>query len=58
MTTPSHSAHDPAAMPRGVRRAGLAVLAALLSGAAYLIWARGEAIVVDLATFAGKVWCF
>jgi hypothetical protein len=34
------------------------VLSLVLAGAAYLILVRGEAIVVDLSTLAGKVWCF
>jgi hypothetical protein len=38
--------------------AGVAVLALALTGSAYLIWARGEAMIVDLATLAGRVWCF
>ena len=45
-------------IPRLVRRAGIALLAVALTGAGYLIWARGEAMVVDLSTLAGKVWCF
>lgn len=44
--------------PAAIRRTGLTLLALLLAGSAYLIWARGEAIVVDLANLAGKVWCF
>lgn len=46
------------AAPVMVRRAGWAMLGLLLVGAAYLIAARGDAIVVDLSTLAGKVWCF
>ncbi len=45
-------------VPRLVRRTGLALLAVALLGAAYLIWARGEAMIVDLSTLAGRVWCF
>jgi hypothetical protein len=44
--------------PRALKRAGLAVLGIVLTGAAYLIWARGEAIVLDLAALGSKVWCF
>lgn len=44
--------------PRSVRLVGLIGLSVALVGAAYLIWARGEAMIVDLATLAGKVWCF
>jgi len=41
-----------------VRRIGLALLVALLGGAGWLIAVRGEAILVDLATLGGRVWCF
>jgi hypothetical protein len=44
--------------PRLVRRAGAAVLGLVLAGSVYLIWARGEAMIVDLATIGSKVWCF
>lgn len=44
--------------PRFVRRAGFAVLGFVLAGSAYLIWARGEAMIVDLATLGAKVFCF
>ncbi|MBS0244703.1 MAG: hypothetical protein JSS20_21240 [Proteobacteria bacterium] len=44
--------------PPGVRVAGLGALALVLLGAAYLIWVRGEAIVVDLSSLAAKVFCF
>lgn len=59
MTT-TRRASDPAAetAPRLLRMAGVAVLALALTGSAYLIWARGEAMIVDLATLAGRVWCF
>ncbi|MGD9801962.1 MAG: hypothetical protein AB7E81_15600 [Hyphomicrobiaceae bacterium] len=51
---------DPTAepAPRLVRRAGYAALGLVLTGSAYLIWARGEAMIVDLATLGAKVWCF
>ena len=49
---------DNSGAPRGVRRAVWLVLALALSGAGYLIWARGEAMIVDLSALAGKVWCF
>ena len=55
--TTSHSANS-SGPPRGVRRAGWALLTLALGGAGYLIWARGEAIILDLSTLAGKVWCF
>lgn len=45
-------------IPRLVRRVGFATLVLALSGSLYLIWARGEAMIVDLANLAGKVWCF
>lgn len=41
-----------------VRRIGVSMVGLLLAGAVYLIAVRGEAIVVDLATLGGKVWCF
>lgn len=44
--------------PRMVRRIGVSMVGLLLAGAVYLIAVRGEAIVVDLATLGGKVWCF
>jgi hypothetical protein len=44
--------------PRLVRRIGLAVLGLLLAGSAYLIWVRGEAMLVDLANLGAKVFCF
>jgi hypothetical protein len=37
---------------------GVAVLGLVLAGSIYLIWARGEAMIVDLATLGSKVWCF
>jgi hypothetical protein len=49
---------EAAGMPALVRWLGLGLAGFLVAGAAYLIWARGEALVVDLATLAGKVWCF
>ncbi|MGE0698535.1 MAG: hypothetical protein AB7O57_05515 [Hyphomicrobiaceae bacterium] len=54
---PSPDGRD-VAPPTSVKLAVGGVLAVLLAGAGFLIWARGEAIVVDLATLAGKVWCF
>ncbi len=55
--------HDDASIddvraPRVVRRSGYLVAGLLLLGAVYLIVVRGEAIVVDLSTLAGQVWCF
>lgn len=54
-TSPSANASG---APRSVRRAMWLALALVVGGAGYLIWTRGEAIVVDLSTLAGKVWCF
>lgn len=54
----SESEASEARAPLSLRRAGWAVLSLVLAGAAYLILVRGEAIVVDLSTLAGKVWCF
>ncbi|MFM9943545.1 MAG: hypothetical protein ACKVP7_29105 [Hyphomicrobiaceae bacterium] len=41
-----------------MRRIGLALLGLFTVGAVYLIAVRGEALLVDLSTLAGKVWCF
>jgi len=43
---------DRALMPRGVRRAVLALLGVLMLGAAYLAAVRGDAILLDLAGLA------
>jgi hypothetical protein len=56
--TPDQFASDEDRAPRLVRRAGAAVLGLVLAGSIYLIWARGEAMLVDLATLGSKVWCF
>lgn len=45
-------------VPAVLRRLGLVAAALLLGGAAYLIWARGAAILLDLSALAGRVWCF
>ena len=58
MKVTTSPAADPSGPPLSVRRAAWALLAVAMGGASYLIWARGEAIVVDLSTLAGKVWCF
>ena len=34
------------------------VLAAVLAGAAYLIAVRGEALLLDLAAFSQRIFCF
>jgi hypothetical protein len=44
--------------PASVRWLVLATLGLVSAGSAYLIWVRGEAIVVDLANLGAKVWCF
>lgn len=56
--TSDRMAYSDSGVPRLVRRTGWALLAVAMLGAAYLIWARGEAMLVDLATLAGRVWCF
>lgn len=45
-------------MPRGVRWTAVALLGVVLAGSSYLIWVRGEAMIVDLATLGGKFFCF
>ena len=56
-TTPDDRPNETGAPPM-VRRLGLGMLGVVLAGAGYLIAVRGEAIVVDLATLGGKIWCF
>ena len=56
--TEREPASPDARMPRGVRIALTVVLAALFSGAIYLIAVRGEALLVDLATLGSRLWCF
>ena len=57
-TTERGPAPPDARMPRGVRVALTVVLAALFSGAIYLIAVRGEALLVDLAALGSRLWCF
>ena len=45
-------------MPRGLRRLLLALLAILLAGAAYLLNVRGEGLIIDLAAFSQRIFCF
>jgi hypothetical protein len=45
-------------MPRALRTALLAVLGALLAGAAYLLAVRGEALMLDLAAVSQRIFCF
>jgi hypothetical protein len=56
--TEREPASSDARMPRGVRIALIGVLAALFSGAIYLIAVRGEALLVDLAALGNRLWCF
>ncbi len=41
-----------------VRRVAVSIVGLLLVGAAWLIWVRGEAMIVDLATLGGGIFCF
>jgi len=45
-------------MPRGVRVGLVMALAALMTGALYLVAVRGEALLVDLAALGSRLWCF
>ena len=45
-------------MPRGVRIGLSLALAALFTGALYLVVVRGEALLVDLAALGNRLWCF
>jgi hypothetical protein len=45
-------------MPRGVRLGLTVALAALMTGAVYLLAVRGEALLVDLAALGERLWCF
>ena len=45
-------------MPGPMRGLILAVVGAVLIGALYLIAMRGEALLVDLAAFSRRVFCF
>ena len=45
-------------MPTGLRALLVGVLAAVLAGAAYLIAVRGEALLLDLAAFSQRIFCF
>jgi hypothetical protein len=45
-------------MPRALRTALLAVLGALLAGAAYLLAVRGEALMLDLGAVSQRIFCF
>jgi hypothetical protein len=56
--TEREPASSDARMPRGVRVTLTVVLAALFSGAIYLIAVRGEALLVDLAALGSRLWCF
>jgi hypothetical protein len=45
-------------LPRKVRYAVLAAVAAVLGGALYLLSVRGEALLVDLAGLSQRIFCF
>jgi hypothetical protein len=45
-------------MPRALRTGLLAVLGALLVGAAYLLAVRGEALILDLGAVSQRIFCF
>ena len=45
-------------MPRGLRRLLLALLGLLLASAGYLLSVRGEALILDLAGVAQRIFCF
>ncbi|HEU0062204.1 MAG TPA: hypothetical protein VFR19_20155 [Hyphomicrobiaceae bacterium] len=45
-------------MPRALLTALLALLGALLAGAAYLLSVRGEALLLDLAAMSQRIFCF
>jgi hypothetical protein len=55
---PQTVAEVPERMPRGVRVGLTVALAALMSGALYLVAVRGEALLVDLAALGQRLWCF
>jgi hypothetical protein len=44
--------------PLPARLAIFGGVAAALGGAVYLMAVRGEALLVDLSSLAGRVWCF
>jgi hypothetical protein len=57
MTDPrNETGHD--RMPRSIRLGLTLALAALFTGALYLIAVRGEALLVDLAALGSRLWCF
>ena len=45
-------------MPRRLRHLLLALLGLLLAGASYLLSARGEALILDLAAVSQRIFCF
>lgn len=49
---------DGSRAPVVVRSVAVSVVGLLLAGAAWLIWNRGEAMIVDLATLGGGMFCF
>jgi hypothetical protein len=44
--------------PGAVRWAVLGLVGTIFAGALYLIAVRGEALIVDLATFSKSIFCF
>jgi hypothetical protein len=52
------TAADGTRMPRGVRVGLTLGIAALLTGALYLVAVRGEALLVDLSALGSRMWCF
>jgi len=52
------TAETPERMPRAVRFGLTLALAALITGAIYLLAVRGEALLVDLAALGSRLWCF
>ena len=61
MQTHSHSEVEREAarrpMPGAVRWSVLAAVGLVLAGALYLVWIRGEALLLDLSAL-GRVFCF
>jgi hypothetical protein len=62
METHSHSGHGQDAarqsMPGAVRWAVLAAVGLVFAGALYLVWVRGEALLLDLSALGQRIFCF
>jgi hypothetical protein len=57
--TPNSDAHAVSGVvPARARLAIVGGVAIVIAGALYLMAVRGEALLVDLSQFAGRVWCF